>query len=116
MIGMGFTNASPTVAAPGGKTRTIGTYPIAFSVPDGHGGIAMQFDQSITTVALGKITMAKARGEPISKGWSVEKDGHPTTDSETVLQGSLVSMGGCKGCGFGLMAELLSTGLTGGVV
>ncbi len=33
-----MTNASPIVAPPGGKTRVIGTNPIAFSVPDGSGG------------------------------------------------------------------------------
>jgi len=37
-IGFGATNASPIVAPPGGKTRLIGTNPIAFSVPDGQGG------------------------------------------------------------------------------
>ena len=61
-ICLGLTNASPIVAPPGGKARVIGTNPIAFSVPDGQGGLAMQFDQSTTTVALGKITMAKAAG------------------------------------------------------
>ena len=60
--------------------------------------------------------MAKAAGESIPEGWAVDKDGHPTTDPEAALQGSLVSMGGYKGWGFGLMAELLSTGLTGGVI
>ena len=115
-IGIGFTNASPIVAAPGGKTRVIGTNPIAFSVPDGKGGIAMQFDQSTTTVALGKITMAKAAGEHIPEGWAVDAEGNPTTDPEAALQGSLVSMGGYKGWGFGLMAELLAAGMTGGVL
>ena len=116
MIGMGFTNASPIVAAPGGKTRVIGTNPIAFSVPDGQGGVAMQFDQSTTTVALGKITMAKAAGEKIPEGWAVDKDGNPTTDPEAAIAGSLVSMGGYKGWGFGLMAEILAAGMTGGVL
>lgn len=115
-IGVGFTNASPIVAAPGGKTRVIGTNPIAFSVPDGRGGIAMQFDQSTITVALGKITMARAAGEAIPEGWAVDADGQPTTDPEAALQGSLVSMGGYKGWGFGLMAELLAAGMTGGVL
>ena len=113
VISMGFTNASPIVAAPGGKTRTIGTNPSAFNVPDGKRGPATQFDQSTTTVALGKITMAKAAGEPIPEGWAMDKDTHPTTDPEAALQGSLVSMGGYKGYGSGLMAELLSTGFTG---
>ena len=116
LIGLGMTNASPIVAPPGGKTRVIGTNPIAFSVPDGEGGIAMQFDQSTTTVALGKITMAKAAGKQIPEGWAVDKDGKPTTDPEAALTGSLVSMGGYKGWGFGLMAELLAAGMTGGTV
>lgn len=94
----------------------IGTNPIAFSVPDGHGGLAMQFDQSTTTVALGKITMAKAAGETIPEGWALDADGNPTTDPEAALTGSLVSTGGYKGWGFGLMAELLTAGLTGGVL
>ena len=63
LIGIGCTNASPIVAAPGGKSRIIGTNPIAFSVPDGKGNTVIHFDQSTTAVALGKITMAKAAGE-----------------------------------------------------
>lgn len=113
MIGLGLTNATPIVAPPGGKTRIIGTNPIAFSVPDGQGGLAMQFDQSTTTVALGKITMANAAGEKIPEGWAVDADGNPTTDPAEALKGSLVSMGGYKGWGFGLMAEFLAAGLTG---
>ena len=113
MIGFGMTNASPIVAAPGGKSRVLGTNPMAFSVPDGKGGIAMQFDQSTTTVALGKITMAKAAGEKIPLGWAIDSDGEPTTDPAAALAGSLVSMGGYKGWGFGLMAELLASGMTG---
>ena len=115
LIGLGMTNASPIVAPPGGKTRVIGTNPIAFSVPEGDGGVAMQFDQSTTTVALGKITMAKAAGERIPEGWAVDADGNPTTDPDAALAGSLVSMGGYKGWGFGLMAELLAAGMTGSV-
>jgi len=120
LIALGFTNASPIVAAPGGKTRVIGTNPMAFSVPDGAGGVAMQFDQSTTTVALGKITMAKAAGRAIPEGWAVDAQGRPTTDPEAALGGSLVSVGGMdsgyKGWGFGLMVEILAAGLTGGTV
>ena len=115
-VGLGFTNASPVVAAPGGMTRVIGTNPIAFSVPDGQGGLALQFDQSTTTVALGKITMAKAAGEKIPLGWAVDAEGQPTTDPEAALAGSLVSTGGVKGWGFGLMAEILAAALTGSVL
>lgn len=115
MIALGATNASPIVAPPGGRTRVLGTNPVAFSVPDGQGGVAMQFDQSTTVVAMGKITMARAAGESIPEGWAVDAEGNPTTDPEAALAGSLVSMGGPKGWGFGLMAELLAAGMTGGV-
>lgn len=115
-IALGFTNASPIVAPPGGKTRVIGTNPIAFSVPDGKGGLAMHMDQSTTTVALGKITMAHARGDRIPLGWALDADGHPTTDPAEALQGSLVSMGEYKGWGFGLMAELFAAAMTGSVL
>lgn len=113
-LGLGLTNASPIVAPPGGKSRIIGTNPIAFSVPDGNGGIAMQFDQSTTTVALGKITMAKAAGKSIPEGWALNKDGKPTSNPDEAIQGTLVSAGGYKGWGFGLMAEILVAGMTGG--
>ena len=116
LIAIGHTNASPIVAAPGGKSRVIGTNPIAFSVPDGKGGIAMQFDQSTTTVALGKITMAKAAGQSIPLGWALDAEGEPTTDPEAALAGSLVSMGGYKGWGFGLMAEILAAAMTGSTI
>ncbi|QGX97811.1 Ldh family oxidoreductase [Roseovarius faecimaris] len=116
LIGLGFTNAPPVVAPPGGKTRIIGTNPISFAAPDGQGGVAMLFDQSTTTVALGKITMAKAAGESIPEGWAMDAEGNPTTDPAKGVEGSLCSMGGYKGWGFGLMCELLAAGMTGSKV
>jgi (2R)-3-sulfolactate dehydrogenase (NADP+) len=112
LIALGMTNASPIVAPPGGKTRVIGTNPIAFSVPDGQGGLMMHCDQSTSAVALGKITMAKTAGESIPEGWAIDAEGQPTTDPEAALQGSLVSAGGYKGWGFGLMAEILAAAMT----
>jgi len=114
LIGIGMTNASPVVAPPGGNKRVIGTNPIAMTVP-GDDGPAMHFDFSTSAVALGKITMAKAAGESIPLGWAVDENGAPTTDPEAALKGSLVSAGGYKGWGFGLMVELLAAGMTGSV-
>ena len=115
-LGLGFTNASPIVAPPGGKNRVIGTNPVAFSVPDGRGGLAMQFDQSTTTVALGKITMAKAAGESIPEGWALDAQGQATTDPGAAIAGSSTSLGEAKGWGLGLMAEILAAAMTGSVL
>jgi len=114
-IGIGFTNASAVVSPPGGSKAVIGTNPIAMSVPARDGGVAFQFDQSTSAVALGKITMAKAAGESIPLGWAVDEAGEPTTDPAEALKGSLVSTGGYKGYGFGLMAEILAAAVTGSV-
>ena len=113
MVALGFTNATPIVAAPGGSKRIIGTNPFAFSVP-GEKGVAVQFDFSTSAVALGKITMAKAAGESIPLGWTVDQDGAPTTDPEAALKGALVSAGGHKGWGMGVMVEVLAAAMTGG--
>lgn len=115
LVAVGMTNASPVVAPPGGNAKTIGTNPIAMSVPGQGGGVGMHFDFSTSAVALGKITMAKAAGESIPLGWAVDADGQPTTDPEAALGGALVSAGGYKGWGFGLMVELLAAGMTGSV-
>ena len=114
LIGIGFTNASPVVAPPGGNAAVIGTNPIAMTVP-GPDAPLMHFDFSTSAVALGKITMAKAAGEAIPLGWAVDETGAATIDPEAALRGALVSAGGYKGWGFGLMAELLAAGMTGSV-
>ncbi|MEM7257028.1 MAG: Ldh family oxidoreductase, partial [Pseudomonadota bacterium] len=114
-IGLGFTNASAVVSPPGGNRAVLGTNPIAMSIPARNGGVAFQFDQSTSAVALGKITMAAAAKESIPLGWAVDEKGEPTTDPQAALKGSLVSTGGYKGYGFGLMAEILASALTGSV-
>lgn len=112
LIAIGFTNASAVVSPPGGKTAVLGTNPIAMSIPAPDGKVAFQFDQSTSAIALGKITMAKAAGDSIPLGWAVDVDGNPTTDPTAALAGSLVSAGGYKGWGFGLMTEVLASAVT----
>ena len=113
LLAIGATNASPRVSPPGGSVPVLGTNPIAMAVPDGDGGIALQFDFSTSAVALGKITMAAAAGEEIPLGWAVDAEGIPTSDPEAALAGSLVSAGGYKGYGISLMVELLAGAMTG---
>src|SRR6056297_1275700 len=112
LIGIGFTNASAIVAGPGGRTPILGTNPIAFTLP-GADGPAMHADFSTAAVALGKITMAKAAGDPIPLGWAVDSEGMPTTDPEAALAGALVSAAGYKGWALGLLVEFMAAGLTG---
>jgi (2R)-3-sulfolactate dehydrogenase (NADP+) len=115
LIGIGVTNAPACVAPPGGNQPILGTNPIAMSVPSSDKEIAFQFDQSTSAIAIGKIRIAAAHGEAIPVGWAIDKDGNPTTNAEAALGGSLLSSGGYKGYGFGLMAEIMAAALTGSV-
>lgn len=114
-IAIGFTNASAVVSPPGGNKAVLGTNPIAMAVPAKGGGVAFQFDQSTSAIALGKITMAASAGESIPIGWAVDAEGKDTTDPHAALKGSLKSSGGYKGWGFGLMTEVLAAAFTGSV-
>lgn len=114
VIALGMTNAPACVAPPGGATPVLGTNPVSFAVPDGQGGVAMLFDQSTSATAIGKVRVAASKGEPVPEGWIVDADGAPTTDPQAMA--SLVSSGGYKGFGFGLMAEVLAAALTGSVL
>lgn len=113
LIALGATNSSARVAPPGGTVPMLGTNPMALAVPARDGGIAFQFDYSTSAIALGKITMAKAAGESIPIGWAVDADGNDTTDPAQALEGSMLSAGGYKGYGLGLMVEVLAAALTG---
>lgn len=113
MIAIGSTNSTARVAPTGGSTPLLGTNPFAMAVPDANGGVAFQFDFSTSAVALGKITMAAAAGQAIPVGWAVDENGDDTTDPHAALRGSLVSAGGYKGFGLGLLVEVLASALTG---
>ncbi len=115
LIGIGMTNAPACVSPPGGNEAVLGTNPIAMSVPAKQGGIAFEFDQSTSAIAIGKIRMAAAAGEKIPFGWAIDKNGEATDDPDAALQGSLISAGGYKGYGFGLMAEVLAAAVTGSI-
>ena len=116
LVALGATNSTARVAPPGGATPMLGTNPMAMAVPDRNGGVAFQFDYSTSAVALGKITMAAAANEPIPIGWAVDAQGNDTTDPHEALKGSLVSAGGYKGYGLGLMVEVLAGALTGSLL
>lgn len=114
LIGLGFTNAPASIAPVGGRKPVIGTNPFSLAVPDlMTGGVALLIDQSASVVAKSEVTAHKRRGEALPEGWALDADGHPTTDPEAALAGSMVPAGGAKGFNAGLMTELFAAVLAG---
>jgi len=113
LMALGFTNAAPSMAPPGGNAPVLGTNPLAVSCPDGDGGLALHFDSATSAVARGDVLRAKAAGETIPLGWAVDASGQPTDDPEAALAGSLLPAAGHKGWGIGLLVEVMAAALGG---
>jgi LDH2 family malate/lactate/ureidoglycolate dehydrogenase len=114
MIGVVMCNASPLVAPWQGKDPRFGTNPICMSVP---GPDTWLLDMATTTAALGKILNAHFHGRAsIPENWAMDSEGVPTTDTQTALTGLLMPLGGYKGSGLAMMAEILCAVLSGGAM
>ncbi len=112
-LAMVFGNSPKAIAPWGGSRGIFGTNPIAFAAPR-RDAAPLVVDLSLSKVARGKVIVAKQRGEPIPEGWALDEAGHPTTDPEAALKGTMLPMGGAKGAALVLMVELLAAGLSGG--
>jgi uncharacterized oxidoreductase len=107
------------VAPPGGKAPRLSTNPLAIGVPYRDEPLVLDFSTSAT--AEGKVRVKKIAGEQVPEGWLLDNEGRPTTDPNTLYgnpPGSILPMGGAqayKGFGLGLMIEILTGALSGGV-
>ncbi|MFZ4409478.1 MAG: Ldh family oxidoreductase [Paracraurococcus sp.] len=118
MIGMAWADSgrSPKGVAPfGGREARLGTNPWAMAVPsDLDGPFCMDFATS--SVAMGKIKLAEARGQEIPLGWVVDSEGDLTTDPAKIKGGALMPLGGSegyKGTALAAMGEIFCGILTG---
>jgi (2R)-3-sulfolactate dehydrogenase (NADP+) len=112
-VSLGFANSSPLVAPWGGRTRMLGTNPLAFGAPR-SGRPPFVVDMATSATAYVNVRQAAAEGREIPLGWAVGPDGKMTTDARLGLAGSVAPLGGAKGFALGLIVELLSAGITGG--
>jgi LDH2 family malate/lactate/ureidoglycolate dehydrogenase len=105
--------AGTSTAPYGGAARTLGTNPFAFGCPAGAQA-PLIVDFATTTVAGGKIAVARDRGESIPEGWILTKEGLPSTDPNDFYSGGMLqTMAGHKGFGLSMVAEALGGALTG---
>ncbi len=107
MIGFLATNASPSMAPFGGTEKLIGNNPQSWSAPTGQSAPFI-LDIAHTTVARGKIYLAKEKNEPIPDHWALTRNGSPTTDPEEAILGTLLPMAGHKGYGLSAIMDVLS--------
>jgi len=112
MVGLAFGNSPAAMPAAGGKRPLFGTNPIAAIFPR-RGQAPLSVDLSLSEAARGKVMVAARKGQAIPTGWALDREGRPTTDAKTALNGSMLPMGGTKGAMLALVVELLACALTG---
>src|SRR5437667_4854050 len=121
MVGVCFTGAGLSVVPTFASKPMIGTNPIALAAP-ARNEAPMLFDAATSAIAGNKIRLAIRIGSPLLPSWVTDKDGTPIMEEKPVFDrddffqaplGGTREQGSHKGYGFALMAEVLSTMLSG---
>lgn len=113
-IGFASTTGGTMIAPWGGLDRRVGLNPISWAAPTGR-GYSYNLDMAPSTVAGSKVQMAQARGERLPLDWALDSKGEPTDDPALAFsEGTLVPIGGPKGVGLGIAADILCAVLSSG--
>lgn len=118
LVSFSFTNThggGVLVAPHGGCERRLSANPLggAAPMPDGP---AIMMDISTSTIAEGKLKVARNRGENVAAGLFVNHQGRMSQDPEEYYRqppGALLPMAGHKGFALSLMCEVLAGAMTG---
>jgi L-2-hydroxycarboxylate dehydrogenase (NAD+) len=116
--GLSMTNAGPLMVPTFGAMPVIGTNPFSIAFPGGDNSDPFLLDMASTTVAFGKVEIARREGKPIPAGWAYDKNGEPTTDPNEAVTltplGSDYAGRSQKGYGLGVMVDCFTAMLSGG--
>jgi uncharacterized oxidoreductase len=112
IVTVGIAGPGSGAMAPfGGRDRFLGTNPWAIGVPaPGRTNFVMDF--ATTTVAEGKVRVARAKGAHLPPGVILDPDGEPATDPEQLYAGGTITplgggLAGHKGYGLSMAAALV---------
>jgi len=121
LVSLHFANVTdhpPLVAPYRGSGARFGTNPVCIAVPGTKDTPPVILDMATSKRALGKMRVAKNRGEEVDAGLLIDHHGQPTQDPGVMFgdgdRGALLPMGEHKGYGLLVMCELLAGVLTGG--
>jgi LDH2 family malate/lactate/ureidoglycolate dehydrogenase len=115
LIGVAITNGAALMPAWGGTAkRMIGNQAYAIASPAGKHPPVI-FDSALT-MTLNALRKLSASGEPVPPGLVLDVHGQPTTNADEGLAGMLLPIGGHRGFGLAIMWEILTGGLSGGML
>jgi L-2-hydroxycarboxylate dehydrogenase (NAD+) len=99
--------------------KMLGTNPIAIAFP-GFEEPPVLIDLATSTVAYGKVEIAKRKGQSVPTGWCIDKNGEDTNNPDDMMEGgALLPLGsdingsGHKGYCLASMVDILCAVLSG---
>jgi len=106
MAGLMFACSQPNMAPYGARVAGLNNTPFALGVPaKRHPSLLL--DMATSLVALGKVIVARDRGDEIPADWGLDEHGNPTTDPSTLV--ALMPVAGPKGSGMALLFECMGS-------
>jgi ureidoglycolate dehydrogenase (NAD+) len=108
-IAMVMTDTDRMLVPFGARKSFFGTSPICFGFPSD--GVLVILDMASTSIAWGKIALAKVEGQSIPASWALDADGKPTTDPAAVV--GLHPIAGPKGSALAMVIGIFCSLLAG---
>lgn len=112
IVTVGMAGQGAGAMAPfGGRSRFLGTNPWAIGVPV-HGRTPFVMDFATTTVAEGRVRLARAKRAQVAPGVILDRAGEPVTDPEQFYAGGTLTplggrLAGHKGYGLAMASALI---------
>ncbi|MBF5003894.1 Ldh family oxidoreductase [Diaphorobacter caeni] len=107
MLGIAMAASGPHMAYHGAAVAGVSTAPLSIACPGASAQMPIVFDMASSAMALGKLMQAKATGATLPPDAAMDATGQMTTDPSAAT--TLLPLGGPKGSGLALMAEVVSS-------
>jgi len=120
LVSVHFVNVhghKPLVAPHRGRDGRLSTNPVCVAVPAAEPGRPIILDMATSGVAMGKVRVARNRGEELAPGLVMDADGRPTRDPAVMFSephGALLPFAEHKGYALAFICELLAGAVGGG--
>jgi uncharacterized oxidoreductase len=111
-----ITDQRPAVAPWRGRDARFGTNPVTIAIPGPTPERPIIADMATSRIAMGKVRVARNKGEQIAEGTLLDAEGQPTTDPHVMYRrprGALLTFAEHKGYALAFICEILAGAVTG---
>jgi uncharacterized oxidoreductase len=112
-----ITDQKPAVAPWRGGDARFGTNPVTIAIPGPSPDRNIISDMATSLIAMGKVRVARNKGEELKPGTILDQEGQPSVDPAVMYQqprGALITFAEHKGYALAFICEILAGAVGGG--